>query len=318
MPSPFESDEPLDAKALAESVSSDLFPKSEPVEENSANTDAPELGTSAPAIPDPRDGLTAAQIKALPKSWKKEMEAHWGKLPPEVHDYVYEREANVMRGLQQYQGGYNNWDALIKPYQKLLQENPNVNPIELMHGLMNSHLKLLQATPEQRRQYAAQMLSHYGIDINAGAAPAGDENPLSRTVQELQAKITQLEQGFTQTQRAAYEAGYEQNLRLVKEFGSKPENKYFEELGTDILHLLRTGAAKDLPSAYQMACWTNPAVRAKMIAEQQSEPPAGQAPAAKPTFPNVNGSPDAKPRKSRPVSMDDTINGVVAKHFGPH
>lgn len=309
----------VDVAAIAAEIGSDLFGGNDPVpSDDSAPVSPPNLGQSASPVPDPQPGLTASQIKALPKSWKKELEPVWAKSDPALHDYVYEREANMMRGFQQYQGGYNNWDALIKPYQKLLSEHPNVNPVELMHGLMNSHLRLLQASPEQRRAYAAEMLSHYGIDINA--APSGEQQPAPQTNAELlqvRKELAELRNGFTRSQKAVYEAGVAQNLSAVEKFGADPANKYFEEAGADILHLLQTGVAKDLPSAYQKACWLNPSIRAKMIAEQQSES-AGTVipPTAK--FPNVNGSSDVKPRKQRPGSIDDTINGIVAKHFPAH
>jgi hypothetical protein len=90
-------------------------------------------------------------------------------------------------------------------------------------------------------------------------------------------------------------------------------------VANDILRFIKTGVAADLASAYEMACWVNPAVRAKLAA-QQARPSAPEKPAqraANGQFVHLD-SDNSAPVRTRPVSMDATIDGIVSKHFPPN
>ena len=315
--------EELDVAALTAEVGKDLFPvvdepgsnpgvtegASEGVEISKPTPEGKASLNEAPAAP------TAPTRKALPKSWKKDMAPHWDNLPDEVREYVYSREADVMRGIQQYQTGHNQWEALTKPYQTLLQKYPDVNPVNLMQNLMNSHLQLMTLPPDQRKAYAKRMMDAYQVKLEAEQEAAEGANPLKDELSALRHELSQLKSGFTATQRAAYNAQLAQQQKTVEGFFSDPANEFAEEVANDILRLIQTGAAKDLPGAYEMACWSNPAVRAKMIAKQQSKPAEGQTEGkAGAKFPNVDSTPGVKSKSSRPKTMEETIDEVVAKY----
>ena len=316
----------MNPSEIAADIGKELFSSGEEAAgEETAPPEAPALGETAPAIADPKPGLTAAQIRALPKSWKKDMDGYWQKLPPQVHDYVYEREENVMRGLQQYGEWHNRWNSLVQPYTQLLQQNPGIDPVQLMQGLMNSHLRMLGSNPQERRALAAQMLSAYGIDIGPEPGQQGtpEDSPALRqalaNTQMLERRLAQMEGGWRSQQEAMQNAILAENTKKVEEFASAPTTKYWDEVSNDILRFLKTGAATDLPSAYELACYANPAVRAKILAEQQaSAPPTVPAKAGVSPFPNINGSGETTPRRQRKGSIEDTINGIVSKHYGQH
>lgn len=291
-----------DVTALAESVGNDLF--------GGETRPEVELGDSSPAIADPSPGLTPAEIRALPKAWKKDMEAHWTKLPKEVHDYVYEREADVTRGINQYAEGHKSWNNLLKPYQSLLQQHPNVNPLELMQGLMNSHLELLSADPGQKRALVSRMAKAYGLDLDT--VPGDQPNPAQDA---LQRRLASLESRLESTHKQQQEEKLAASMKVVEEFASNPGNKYYKDVENDILRFLKTGAATDLASAYELAIYANPDVRAKVIAEQQStaRPPVNSGK----KFPNLDGN-DSALSKPKLGSIDDTINSVVSKHYSKH
>lgn len=303
---------------IAEAIGKDLFsPDESGTEEKVA---APALGETSPAIPDPQPGLTAAEIRALPKSWKREMEAHWGKAPREIQDYVVQREDQFHKGIQQYQGGYQQWNNLMQPYQQLLQQHPNVNPVEILQGLFNAHLQILSAPADQKKALAAQMMQAYGIDLSGSIQQQGEADPrLTQALEKaarLESRIAQIEGNLTAQQRAAYETELNKNLSTVEAFASDPKNSYWSEVASDVHRFLSTKAAADLKSAYELACYANPAVRAKILAQQPDESASGkQSQGGK--FPNITPS-GAAPRKQRAGTIDDTINGIVAKHYSTH
>lgn len=259
-------------------------------------------------------------LAPLPKSWKKEMQGAWEKADPTIHAYVAEREAQVMRGIQQYGAGHNNWNALIQPFAPLLSQNPEVNPIQLIQGLMNTHLQLLNPNgdPKRKVDLINSLLNEYGIDIGQGGTPADQRT--NQEIQNLRAELAAVKHSQTQSQQKVYSDNLATNHSMVETFSKDPKNKYFDEVGHDILRFIQSGAAPDLASAYELACYANPAVRAKLLAEQ----PANQKPnnIEKPRKPNgqfinVDETP-VKQRAPKQGTIDNTIDNIVAKHYSAH
>jgi len=264
---------------------------------------------------------TNSVIKPLPKSWKKEMAPVWEKADPALHEYVYAREADVMRGIQQYQDGYKQWSNLIQPFSPLLQQYPDVSPVQLMQGLMNAHLQLLNpsAPMEKKVEFAKALLQEYGIDLSGVMPP--EVATILAEFNALKAEHRTLKQGLARREEEAYTAGVAEQERLVAAFAADPKNQYFDEVANDIFHFIKTGAADDLPRAYELACWANPAVRAKILAQQAApKPDAVQQPPrdVKGKFVNVESSADVAIKNRKPNSIDATIDAVVASHYTKH
>jgi hypothetical protein len=320
------SDYPEDfAASIAGEIGADLFAKTEPEAPVKVETPAPGSEQRS-AIPSDQTAqpqntpVAQPPVKALPKSWKKDMEPHWAKLDPAVHEYVYAREADVMRGIQQYQSGYESWNNLLKPYESVLAQHPDVNPVQLMQGLMNSHLALLnpQTPPEQKLQMVQQILQGYGLSLPANGDPAAAQNTPNPELQTLRQQVAELTRARQLDQQRQYQSGLTEQMRVVEAFAADPANKYFPEVANDIHRFIQSGAATDLASAYELACYANPAVRAKVLADQQAA--AFPAPGAKPPravngqFRNID-SPDPAKHRIPKGSIDDTIDSVVAKHY---
>lgn len=272
----------------------------------------------APEVPAITQGQNSV-AKPLPKSWKKDMAPIWDKLPPEAHDYVYEREANVMRGFQQYQAGNDAWQNLVKPFEPIFKQNPSVNPIGIMQGLMNTHLQLLNpsASPEKKSALARQIMQEYGISLDG--SPPAPESALQQEIQFLKSELSQIKSSWTQRQEQEHQAEVQKHIAIIDAFAKDPKNEFFNELSDDIHRFIQTGAAKDIASAYDLAAWANPSVRAKLIAKQQTPPiPAKAPPAVKPAFVNLESDNTPRSRPRKPGTIDDTINSIVQSHYSKH
>lgn len=261
----------------------------------------------------------APTMRALPKSWKKDMEPHWAKLDPAVHDYVYNREADVMRGIQQYQSGYESWNNLVKPFESVLSQHPDVNPIQLMQGLMNSHLALLNpSTPaEAKMQMVQQLLSGYGLSLPSGAA--AQPNSPSPELLQLRQQVQQLQQAQQTEAQRRYQAGLADQTKIVEAFASDPKNKYFPEVANDIHRFITSGTATDLASAYELAIWANPAIRAKVLADQQAEAAtaATKPRATNGQFRNIDTLDPSKHQRPK-ETMEQTIERVAREASTRH
>lgn len=314
------------ASDVAADIGAELFskgvssPEEKPAGETPPEPVVPVEEKPAAPVETPNPAVVQGQnsvARPLPKSWKKDMGPVWEKLPPEAHEYVYAREADVMRGIQSYQQGHQQWTNLVQPFAPIFQQNPDVNPVQLMQGLMNTHLQLLNPSlPADRKlQIAQQIMQDYGIDLS-GAQPQPQDQRLQQELQTLRQELIGLKQGFTAQQKSVYDQGVAEQQKIVDAFAAK--NEHFHELGADIHQLIAKGVANDLQSAYDMACWANPTVRAKMLAKQQATAPAEVKRNGRGQFVNLETAETPSLRTRKGGTMDDTINSIVASHFSKH
>lgn len=331
---PPDFDNPQDVTNLVTSVGNDLFGENGSEMDNLGSDQiqdkvTPPLGEPAPKPqdlpnnPNPAPPPPVPQFKSLPKAWKKEMQPHWEKLPSEVHDYVHSREQDILRGIESYKAGHTRWNELITPFQPLLQEHPDVNPVQLMQTLAMNHMALAKGTPEAKRKMAQDLLKHYNIDLGTtNPAQQGDENPaitaLQQEIQELRQQNQRLNQGFTQFQSSQQQAIMSEKTKEVNTFFADPKNEYAEELGDDIFELLKTGMAKDLPSAYEKACYLNASVRTKILAKQQEEALKAQQGSGQKSLRNVDASGAGKPAAKGKLSWEQEADAIVQKSFSSH
>lgn len=309
-------EEPVSDDAGGETIlgdgSGDTPGKEEKPEGNSSGPDG------APQTP-----TQPVKIKELPKSWKKDKQALWEKADPALHDYVHEREADVMRGIQMYSEGHNRWEAVTSPFKDVLSRYPDVTPekqVQLYQNLMNSHLQLL--TSPNKVELARQLLKAYNIDLKAVVGEGGENGDAGQPQVDprliaLQREVESLRAERNGEKQEAAQRVYQENLRATEAFFSDAKNKYAEEVGDDILRFLQSGAAKDLPEAYEMACLINPAVRIKYLADQQG---AGTPENNKPVKRVTNVDSSEAPGRTRRVAKDwrTEADEIAAKYSGTH
>lgn len=263
--------------------------------------------------------MTVEAWKAMPKSWKKEMQAEWDTAGDGVRKYVHEREQQAFRGIQMYAKGHEAWNKLTEPYQELLSQNPDINPMELMSALAHNHFILARGTPEQKRGLYKAMAQHYGITPEeARQAANGDPNPASANgpftpeqmaaLQQILGPVVQPVQQMQQRDRAAKIAEAESS---VDAFFSDPQNEFAEDVGQDMLEVLKKGQAGNLQEAYEIAIMRNPEVKAKYLAKLAAA--AGKTPAAPPLNVQSSTTPATPPT---PGTMDETIRAITKKHYG--
>jgi len=294
-----------DIGAIADSIGKDLFPADTPVDAGGGgNPGGPAPAVGAPPPPAP----PADEWLPMPKAWKKEKQSVWDSLAgnKDVREYIHAREADVVKGFDQYATGYKSWNELISPFQQVIAAHPNVNPVQVMQNLMKNHLALLSASPEQKRAMAQHLLKSYGVDLGTPGAPPAAQIPPE--VAALQGEVGQLRDALGRFTSAEQTRQLEANKQLVESFAKDPANKHFDEVADDILHLIQTGAAPDLKTAYEMACWTNPVVRAKLLAEQPGKP-------VPPKPLNVEGMNGGTP-PAKPKTFEDTLESVMVKNYG--
>lgn len=283
------------------------------------------------AVPTPAQPVPAVKPERpadMPKAWSADKAQHWSTLSPEARAYITEREAQ-MEAFHAKHAGLGQWQ------EAATQNGTTLNEIlERVH-----HVETAMSTdPAQGLIQACQMV---GLDRNAavqalsgalkalgvdGGQPAPQPNgqappaqpPQDPRVDGLQRQLQTITQSIQQQEAAKADAA-------VKAFAADPANKFYNEVGDDIVRELKAmralGQAPDLKLAYERACWGRSDIREKLVAEQI----ANKVPAAveaktqeleksRSASRSVAGSPPAADGRSsadKPSKLRDMIaNGV--------
>ena len=346
-----------DIQSMSDEISNDLFDAPEDPASGSPDGDpAPDTQPDRPRTPDgkfaPKDSKTAADEVTpgptaeppastidgepvaptfqAPKTWRKEAAEAFSSLPAMVQAEITKREQDIFKGISQYkehaQVGHV-FNETLKPFLPLFQRY-QLNPADATKRALTAHFNLTLSSPATKVELAKGLLSDYGISLESlgvpssqaeGGAPAGPSLQ-DQELQHLRAQLQQVSETTTMIQRRHLEQVHSQVKGDVDKFAADPANLYFNELTDDMERLIRSGAAADLPAAYEAAIWQNPVVRAKEIARLSAQQSAQQTAnitakvdsARKATSVNVRTQthPTAGPGEKL-GSMDDTMESTL-------
>lgn len=260
----------FDMTAALDSISSDLFGKQE---EEPPTEDPPEETPPVEPAPAPPPPEEPAPPSDFPTTWKKEAEAHWTTLPPEVKAEVLRRENDMFRGLEQYKEAATYGRAFqqaLTPFLPDIQA-AGLDPALHVQNLLQAHHVLSRGTPEQKQAVVRALLEDAGVSLDQGEAPYVDPAvaDLRQRVEQLQSQTRQREQ---QEARQAKEA----TMRTIETFFADPANKHAAAVSQEMAVLIKSGAAADLKSAYEKAIWLNPVTREQVLAEQREAAAAAE------------------------------------------
>ncbi len=251
-----------------------------------------------------------------PKTWRKELQGEWGKLPPAVKAEIQRREENFFEGIKQYQEPAAFGRAIgqeMLPHVDVMRQ-VGVTPQQLTRDIMSSWSTLVKGNPDQKRQVLLNLAQQYGIDMAAPAAPSSTGSAPAQAVSPDLSPVLQRVQGIEQMvrQQAEQQARVvsEQAMTEVQRFASNPERKHFPAVQDTMSQLIGSGQASTLDDAYDKAIWLVPEVRNQLLAEQDQKRRAEEA--SKAAAARKAADVNVARRGTTPVAankgtMDDTI-----------
>jgi hypothetical protein len=219
---------------------------------------------------------------APPVSWSADAKIAWATLPPAVQQAVLKREDEVSSGFRQKSDQLKQYEpigAALEPLRQTLAMQ-GVEPATYVRSLIAAD-QALRTQPQQAIQWIARQ---YGIDLNqAVSQPAEAGQPTDPTIAALQTKISSFEQYLKQQdeqsrlreQQAI--TGQIETFRSALNADGSPKHPHFEDVRAEMAALMQAGRAESLDQAYEMASWANPAVRAKILADQKAKEDAARA-----------------------------------------
>lgn len=240
-------------------------------------TFAPKAAAETPAAPNsaaqgnpnppvetaPAVAPVAAEPRKAPTAWKKEMWEHYGKLSPEVQDYIDLRERQAMEGIAPHKQAADQLRAeaesarelraVLQPFEAELAAN-NMRPADWIKSIGQAQMVLTKGTPDQKLGMFQNLLkSTLGQTVQLAIQDERGAWTLAAPVnyQPQQPALTRDDIARIVREESA-QAGVQTTLQA---FLAEAPTKYphYEAVQPSMIGLLQSGLAQDLPSAYEAA-----------------------------------------------------------------
>jgi hypothetical protein len=282
--------------------------------------------------PNSADQPQAAQVEPAkpaieaPQSWSAEARAHWAKLPPEAQQYIAQREGEAHKEITsrgEKLKAFEPLDGVLQSYKDDLSRR-GVQPAQAVAMLLEAQRKL-DADPLGG---LVNIGLTYGIDLrpllNGQAPQVAQPDP---RVQQLEARVNELLQQVSARQQQEEQQVVSQAEALVTEF--KKDKPYFQDVETEMLALIpalrqrhpEASHKELLQKAYESATYANPAIRERILTDQRKTDEEKRAKEAAERAEEARKSGRVNVRsgtaKSTPKTMDEDIEALASKFFGP-
>ncbi len=215
-----------------------------------AGTDVP--GKPELAAPEPvKPGIDA------PQSLSDDVKKVWAQLPPAVQAEWAKRESESTQKITtdgQRIKALSSFEDALAPFQARLQQ-VQAPPHEYVRRLAQAD-QLLASDPHRGIQEVARL---YGIDLRQ--AVTGQPDPSSA----LHSEVKSLKAELSQLKEADANARIRVANQQIEQF--KKDRPHFDAAEDMMDKLIRSGAAKGLEDAYDMAINAHPEIRAKIAAD---------------------------------------------------
>lgn len=294
-----------------------------------------EAGEGAePAAVEQQPGTdTPAEPAALnpPVDWAPEVAAKWGELTPDVQAAIAERERHVNQVLQESAGSrqaVETFEQMISPYQPLMQAEGVSDPLAAVSGLLQTTATLMMGTPQQKANKIANLVAHYGIDINMldqalVGEPVGDPatNQLNQLLDQRLGPVNQLMQRVQQAEAAAAQQSQAEAATTIEQFAANSENRHFNQVRmamADFLDFAQAhGQNMTIEEAYHKACMADSQV-APVFMQELTQKAAGGGQAASQAASRAASSVSGKPTGGMISGADGdmSLRDTIAAQFG--
>jgi hypothetical protein len=258
-------------------------------------TDAPEL-PSEEATPEsdlPKsEGSEPASSPAIaaPHSWSADVKAKWASLPPEVQEYVAQREKETHTKITQQGNELRAFLPVREVYEHIRSQGiPAGREPEVIANWARAQA-FLDSNPVEGLKWLAQT---YKVDLSQlSGVPqkptdtqAIDDlfrdprlDKIAPEIGELKGEVTQLKRQL-QAGRYAEQARQQATVEsIISDFSNRDGVKdYWPELELDVVNEIEVLKAQDptltyeklLEKAFDRAKWANQDIRARILSDQQ-------------------------------------------------
>jgi hypothetical protein len=297
-----------EAKAAPERGQDGKFASKEPAKQPDA---APAVAKDAPKPVEPaKASFTASDA---PSRFSEDAKKEWAVAPESVRRETERAIKELTDGFQKYKQSAERDQALSEFHEMAKSSGKELSGV--VREYVNMENKLRQ-DPVGGLDLICQRMGLSLRDVAAhvmGQKPEEQASQQDAVIRELRQTVQRLEQQVGGVTKSIEQQREEATLTEINAFASKPEHSRFEELADDIAFFMKSGRAKDLPEAYQLAERLNPAPAGQV---KDAPPAASSAAPEPPVHPDkgqksINGAPSAgsspAAKKRTPKSLDESL-----------
>ena len=294
--------------------------------------EAPVASSTAPVQVPEAPKPTIEPVKA-PQSWRPNVREKFAALPPEVQQEVIRREREVeqtQRESAEARQGYQRFRETLAPFEHMIRAE-GADPYRTVGNLMQTAMALQSGAPGTKAGIVANLIKHYGVDLNALAATL-EGQPVAQQEQQpyrdprVDQLLSQVEQARSyKQQQLAQEA-----QRLIGEIQGEEFFGDVKDAMADILEVAaKRGVAMTPREAYNRAVWADPHV-AEVLQQRQAaklaRTPNGATQRAQAAAASIKGSPAVAGGATQPGNLRGDVeaaierlrDGRATKASGPH
>ncbi|MCA1859308.1 hypothetical protein LE191_04185 [Janthinobacterium sp. HSC-3S05] len=254
-------------------------------------------------------------VKA-PASWKPAAREKFDALPDEVKQEVarreYETDATLAKTASERRLAHE-FMQVSQPYAADYQAM-GINPLQAAGQFFQIDRALRIGSVAQKAALVSRMIKDYGIDLVAlDSSLAGQTVPEQMKPgydPELAARLDRVENYARQQQQSVVHAQQNQINTTIDQFANDQKNEFFNDVAPHMIGLLQSGAATDLKTAYEQACYANPSVRQVLTQRQLAD--KARLVAGNASLPNKGPRNGAAPSTQKFSSTRDALEAAFA------
>lgn len=258
------------------------FASREPKELDAVEPEAApaEAETNDQNVPDAEKVEPAAPAIDPPTSWSREVREKWAAIPPDVQQYIAQRETEA-------HGQISRLGQQVKAFEPVAKTLEQYRPTFERNGMdyakgIDALLAAQAMLDVNPRAAILEIARTYGVDL--GAEPTQSEAGITRETLAMQAKIAELERQIAETRTDVVSTKQREAEQRQAALQSEVEafakaNPYFNEVEADIAELIPVIRAREpslserqiLQKAYDKAIRINDATFAKIEADRRAK-----------------------------------------------
>lgn len=207
-----------------------------------------------------------------PQSWTPKMREKWSELPQDVRQEIVRREEAAVAGFRQLNEKFAPAQRVMEGLAPVFQEAQQygVDPVQHIGNVMQTERILRTADVKGKFQEIMRIADQYGVPLRDIINESVGEKVFTQNNQPQPAALPpQVERELAEMRAWRQEQSANSAKAVVDAFAVGKE--FFQDVAPIMGTLMESGAAKDLQSAYDQACWMSPEVREVLIQRQTGQ-----------------------------------------------
>lgn len=256
------------------------------VEEPDSESEEPE--PESEEEPEPTDAIgdgegtkEPSDINA-PIGYSAEARELWNDVPEMVKEEIQKREQEIteaMANTGEFRRTHQHLSELAQSYAPILAAEGAETPMKAIEGLFQTVAELRVGSPQQIATKMAQLINHYGVDIQmldgalAGEAPDPEVSKFQQMLDSRLAPIQEALTGYQSMSASQEEAAKSAVQQELDEFAKDAE--FLADVREDMADLIDMASKRDkkmgFREAYDKACAMHPSVSKVLAARAETE-----------------------------------------------